>query len=133
MRFFVPLSLFFLAGCYSPFGMWVRSNFSFECPNRYEKQTVRDSCDVEHVSLKLEEHVWATREDKIPEVLSKMKTQVLNERLYINEIIVGRWRGDTALVIFASNKPTSIGDKDELERHKYHKIREEKCGCRLCR
>ena len=62
-----------------------------------------------------------------------MKQQVIDEKLYINEICVGTWRGDIAIVIFASNTPTSLKDKDELAKHKYNKILEEKCKCRLCR
>ena len=131
MRFLVPLSLFFLAGCYSPLGMWVQANLSFSVPNRYEKTVIRDGCYRESIRLKIFESVWASHE--IPEVLARMKKQVLDERLYINNIYVNGWRGDTALIILASNTPTSHEDKDELERHKRHKIREEKCDCRLCK
>ena len=133
MRFLVFLSLFFLAGCYSPFGMWVQANLSFSVPNRYEKTVTRDGCNRESIRLKIFEEVWASHENEIPEVLARMKKQVLDERLYINDIYVSGWRGDTALIVLASNTPTSLEDQDELERHRFHKIREEKCDCRLCK
>lgn len=127
------LVLLFSAGCYSPCGMWFRSIFSFSCPNKYEKEVIKDSCNVETVRLKLEEHIWSGSKNEIPERLSLMKKQIIDERLYINNIYIGSWRGDTAIVIFASNVPTSLEDKDELAEHRYRKIREEKCRCRLCR
>lgn len=133
MRNIIFLSLFFLSGCYTPVGMWFRSNFSLSCPNRYEKEIIRDSCDNESIKLKLEEHLWSGKQQDIPEILARMKKQVIDEKLYINNIVVGNWRGDTAIIIFASNIPTSLKDKDELAKHKYHKIREEKCDCRLCK
>lgn len=133
MKYCIIAFLIFLAGCYSPCGMWFRSNFSFGCPNRYEKEIVRNSCNAETVRLKLEEHLWSGDEQHLPEKLAQMKQQVIDERLYINDIHVGAWRGDTSIVIFASNIPTSLADKDELAEHKYRKIREEKCKCRLCR
>jgi len=133
MKNFIFLSLFFLSGCYTPVGMWFRSNFSLSCPNRYEKEIIKDSCDSESIKLKLEEHLWNGRQQDIPELLARMKKQVIDERLYINNIVVGNWRGDTAIIILASNIPTSLKDKDELAKHKYNKIREEKCDCRLCR
>ena len=120
-----------LSGCYSTPGMWFRANFTFGCPNKYEKEIIRDSCNVESIKLKLEDHVWDAQE--VPDTLIQLKEQVYKERLYINKIIIGTWRGDMAIVIFASNTPTSIDDRRELEKHKYHKIREEKCDCRLCR
>jgi len=133
MKKCIFLFLLLLAGCYSPCGMWFRSNFSFSCPNKYEKEIVRNSCNAESIKLKLEEHLWSCDKQRLPEKLTAMKQQVIDERLYINEICVGTWRGDTAIVIFASNIPTSLKDKDELAEHKYHKIREEKCNCRLCK
>ena len=133
MRNIIFLSLFFLSGCYTPVGMWFRSNFTCFCPNKYEKEIIKDSCNNESIKLKLEEHLWSGRSQDIPELLARMKKQAIDERLYINDIYVGNWRGDTAIIIFASNIPTSIKDKDELAKHKYHKIREEKCDCRLCK
>ena len=94
--------------------MWFRSNFSLSCPNRYEKEIIKDSCDSESIKLKLEEHLWNGRQQDIPELLARMKKQAIDERLYINNIIVDNWRGDTAIIIFASNIPTSLKDKDEL-------------------
>lgn len=133
MKNFIFLSLFFLSGCYTPVGMWFRSNFSLSCPNRYEKEIVKNSYGTETINLKLEEHLWNGRQQDIPELLARMKKQVIDEKLYINDIYVGNWRGDTDIIIFASNIPTSLKDKDELAKHKYHKIREKKCDCRLCR
>ena len=78
--------LFLICGCYSPVGMWFSSNFSFSCPNKYEKEVIRNSCNVETVKLKLEEHIWWGREQEIPERLALLKQQVINERLYINNI-----------------------------------------------
>ena len=121
----------FLSGCYSAPGMWFRANFSFSCPNKYEKEIIRDSCNVESIRLKLEEHIW--EEGKLADTLCRMNEQVYAERLYINKIVIVGWRGDTAIVIFASNIPTSLADKDEKEKHNYHKLRDEKCDCRLCR
>jgi len=133
MKNIIFLSLFFLTGCYTPVGMWFRSNFSLSCPNRYEKEIIRDSCNSETIRLKLEEHLWSGRSQDIPELLAKMKQQAIDERLYINNIYVGNWRGDTAIIVLASNNPTSLRDKDEVAKHRYHKIREEKCDCRLCK
>lgn len=132
MKNFIFIFLFFLSGCYTPVGMWFRSNFSLSCPNRYEKEIIKDSCGTETINLKLEEHLWRRQQD-MPELLARMRKQVIDEKLYINDIVVGNWRGDTAIIIFASNIPTSLKDKDELAKHKYHKIREEKCDCRLCK
>ena len=133
MKKCIFLFLLLLAGCYSPCGMWFRSNVCFSCPNKYEKEIVMNSCNAESIKLKLEEHLWSGDEQHLPEKLAQMKQQVIDERLYINEIYVGPWRGDTAIVIFASNVPTSLKDKDELAEHKYRNIREEKCNCRLCK
>jgi len=133
MKYYIIVFSIFLAGCYSPCGMWFKSNFSLGCPNKYEKEIIRNSCNVEIVKLKLEEHLWSGDEQRLPERLAQMRQQVVDERLYINDICIGPWHGDTAIVVFASNIPTSRADKDELAKHKYHKIREEKCKCRLCR
>ena len=131
MKYLVLITLLFLTGCYSSCGYWFKSNFSLSCPNKYEKEIIRDSCNSESIKLKLEEHVW--RKQDVPTRLTQMEKQVYEERLYINDLHILGWRGDTAIIIFASNIPTSIKDKDELGKHKYHKIREEKCDCRLCR
>lgn len=122
---------FILTGCYSAPCMWLRDNLTFSCPNKYEKTVVRNSCNVERTTLKLEEHCWDV--DEFSRTLKQMEEQVYNERLYVNKIITFSWRGDLAIVVFASSEPSSISDMDELSEHRYRKIREEKCRCRLCR
>jgi hypothetical protein len=124
---------FLICGCYTPAGIWFRSEFTMDCPNKYEKTVIKDSCNNETVKLKLEEHVWSSREQEIPERITLMKQKVFDEKLYINDICIGPWRGDTAIIVFASNVPTSMKDKAELGEHKLHMIREEKCDCRLCK
>lgn len=126
-----PMLCFIMTGCYTAPGLWLKANFSFSIPNKYEKKIVRDSCNVERTTLKLEEHCWKANE--LPSALKKMEEQVYAERLYVNDIIMYSWSGDKAIVVFASSEPSSISDKDELAEHRYRKIREEKCRCRLCR
>ena len=120
-----------LCGCNTSCGYWLKANFSFSVPNTYEKEIIKDSCRRETINLKLEEHCWDDRD--VSETLERMEKQVLAEKLYINKLLITGWRHDTAIVIWASNIPTSLQDKDELEKHKYHMIREEKCDCRLCK
>lgn len=125
--------LFLISGCYTPVGMWFTSNFSIGCPNKYEKTIIRNSCNAESVKLKLEDHVWSGYEQELPDRLLLLKKKVMEERLYINNIYIGKWHGDIRIVVLASDIPTSLHDKDELAEHKYRKIREEKCNCRLCK
>ena len=120
-----------LCGCNTSCGYWLKANFSFSVPNKYEKEIIKDGCSRETINLKLEEHCWDDRD--VSRTLKAMEKQVFAEKLYINKLLITGWRHDTAIVIWASNIPTSLQDKDELEIHKYHMIREEKCNCRLCK
>lgn len=120
-----------LCGCNTSCGYWLKANFSFSVPNTYEKEITKDGCRRETINLKLEEHCWDDRD--VSKTLKAMEKQVFAEKLYINKLLITGWRHDTAIVIWASNTPTSLQDKDELEKHKYHMIREEKCDCRLCK
>ena len=120
-----------LCGCNTSCGYWFKANFSFSVPNTYEKEIIKDGCRRETINLKLEEHCWHDRD--VSKTLERMEKQVFAEKLYINKLLITGWRHDTAIVIWASNTPTSFEDKDELQKHKYHMIREEKCDCRLCK
>lgn len=128
---FIMVVATILSGCNTPCGYWLKANFTFSVPNTYEKEVTRDGCRNETVKLKLEEHCWDDRE--VSSTLAGMEKQVYDEKLYVNKLLITGWRGDTAIVIFASNTPTLMKDKDELAEHKYHMVREEKCGCRLCK
>ena len=71
------------------------------------------------------------------------KREILPDSKYHNLVVakcinVVMWDGKKEvaenIVYGAMEKLKTIAkDKDELAKHKYHKIREEKCDCRLCR